>query len=567
MKFSDSLLNAAKGILEAKPRVSFDGDKATVHDKTGKEIKSFNRKDLGGNFRKEADSYMAKNYRALNQAYEPKGESIEEAKQLELPGMGGDKQPELNLKKKDESPIKKVKEDITPDNESDAELIDEKKKLDPVGKEDGDIDNDGDMDKSDDYLHNRRKAIKHAMKKEEVEIEEEFISEDAYEIADLILEYFPKEKIGQTKNYHVTSIDPESGAYKLKHKKTGKKTTITVSDNNPFSRTRHVNRELQNKYGKKIGGADRHAIARHINKHIQHTGMEGSDPKKDKAGTGDVRRMLRKDGESRQSMKEAPTYVPGFIGADGKATSKPTEKDYAANKEYQAMKKKLGDRIPGPPPVKKINKEHIDSILSALQEISKKTMGSYIKKASSDAANKSADAVHQYRDDTDDEKAFKTKDKADKRLKGIDRAINRLAKESIDEENEPSKANGGIAHNCATHVSHEEFGLGQCISGMHTIEENEDGTGYVTHYDVMFKSEEGPFIKESVPVEELEILISEKHMHGKKKTVESNEYTDQLADKIRDVENKNKRKKAEKAYNSGDYEKASKHSGVTYWEK
>ena len=39
-----------------------------------------------------------------------------------------------------------------------------KGKLDPVGKEDDDIDNDGDVDKSDKYLHNRRKAIKKAMK-------------------------------------------------------------------------------------------------------------------------------------------------------------------------------------------------------------------------------------------------------------------------------------------------------------------------------------------------------------------------------------------------------------------
>ena len=38
------------------------------------------------------------------------------------------------------------------------------KKMDPVGQEDGDIDNDGDVDKSDKYLHNRRKAIKKAMK-------------------------------------------------------------------------------------------------------------------------------------------------------------------------------------------------------------------------------------------------------------------------------------------------------------------------------------------------------------------------------------------------------------------
>lgn len=50
-------------------------------------------------------------------------------------------------------------------------LIDEKK-MDPVGKADADIDNDGDVDKSDKYLHNRRKAIKKAMggKKDEVEV-------------------------------------------------------------------------------------------------------------------------------------------------------------------------------------------------------------------------------------------------------------------------------------------------------------------------------------------------------------------------------------------------------------
>ena len=38
-----------------------------------------------------------------------------------------------------------------------------KEKLDPVGKADADIDNDDDVDKSDKYLHNRRKTIKKAM--------------------------------------------------------------------------------------------------------------------------------------------------------------------------------------------------------------------------------------------------------------------------------------------------------------------------------------------------------------------------------------------------------------------
>ena len=47
------------------------------------------------------------------------------------------------------------------------------KKLDPVGKEDADIDNDGDVDDSDSYLKKRREAIGKAMKKEEVEVETE----------------------------------------------------------------------------------------------------------------------------------------------------------------------------------------------------------------------------------------------------------------------------------------------------------------------------------------------------------------------------------------------------------
>ena len=47
-----------------------------------------------------------------------------------------------------------VKAGFEPEGEELAE-----KKLDPVGKEDSDIDNDGDVDKSDKYLHARRKKI------------------------------------------------------------------------------------------------------------------------------------------------------------------------------------------------------------------------------------------------------------------------------------------------------------------------------------------------------------------------------------------------------------------------
>ena len=47
------------------------------------------------------------------------------------------------------------------------QLVYEKKKLDPVGKEDDDVDNDGDVDSSDEYLKKRRAAIGKAMGKDD----------------------------------------------------------------------------------------------------------------------------------------------------------------------------------------------------------------------------------------------------------------------------------------------------------------------------------------------------------------------------------------------------------------
>jgi len=50
-----------------------------------------------------------------------------------------------------------------------VQQFDEKKKLDPVGKEDSDVNNDGKVDSSDSYLKNRRKTVKAAIAKEAVE--------------------------------------------------------------------------------------------------------------------------------------------------------------------------------------------------------------------------------------------------------------------------------------------------------------------------------------------------------------------------------------------------------------
>lgn len=62
--------------------------------------------------------------------------------------------------------------------------LQEAKKLDPVGEEDEDVDNDGDSDESDEYLKNRRKKIAKAIKEakcSECEKEEEDEEEDEEE--------------------------------------------------------------------------------------------------------------------------------------------------------------------------------------------------------------------------------------------------------------------------------------------------------------------------------------------------------------------------------------------------
>ena len=92
-----------------------------------------------------------------------------------------------------------------------------KEKLDPVGKEDGDVDNDGDKDASDKYLAKKRKAITKAVNKEEdVNLEEAasvFIStsergdakrKDSKEYTDALKKYGLKSKFVSTasKNGH-----------------------------------------------------------------------------------------------------------------------------------------------------------------------------------------------------------------------------------------------------------------------------------------------------------------------------------------------------------------------------
>ncbi len=62
-----------------------------------------------------------------------------------------------------------------------------------------------------------------------------------------------------------------------------------------------------------------------------------------------------------------------------------------------------------------------------------------------------------------------------------------------------------VKHDCSSKVKHEEYGIGDCIKEMHTLDED----GNITHYDVLFTNK----VVKNVPVENLEVLVSEMHEH------------------------------------------------------
>jgi len=100
--------------------------------------------------------------------------------------------------------------------------VTEKKKMDPVGDADSDIDNDGDVDKSDKYLHNRRKAIKKAMggKKDEIELNPD-------DKTDSVKEDVSNKPVASVGGKPVRHVDYDSEQHHFKH---GDSKTISVND-------------------------------------------------------------------------------------------------------------------------------------------------------------------------------------------------------------------------------------------------------------------------------------------------------------------------------------------------
>ena len=98
-------------------------------------------------------------------SYKPEGELVDE-----MAAPAEKKKPDRKL---NNALMKKIRE-LNPGAVSQYEQVVHEKKMDPVGKEDKDIDNDGDHDSTDKYLLKRRKAISKAIAKKRGKVKEGF---------------------------------------------------------------------------------------------------------------------------------------------------------------------------------------------------------------------------------------------------------------------------------------------------------------------------------------------------------------------------------------------------------
>ena len=424
MKFSDDLLKTVSTILEQKPRISFHETGADVLDKSGNKVRSFSRKDLGEKYKKEAENFLSMNYKKLN------AESV---------------------------------------------VLDEKKK---PKKDKGDMDGDGiDEPDSKEYMDNKDKAIKMAMKNKKMD-EAKHDHVDEKKSSDCGEgEYFCKDEQKckpipegmklDGEQLVKEAVDPSSSdpekvighncATHVEHKEhglgeciPGMHTLEETEDGEGY--VTHYDVMFTNENGpfivENVAVEDLEIIHEshhgHMKKKKKMKSEEYSDDVKKKVNQGKMPHpedpyghlsgKQRKHQEKRDGLeggyhkgyisdkeyekghkkldkKYGTNYeakmVPGFVGADGKPTSTPTKKDFDSNKEYQSMKKKVGDRIPGPKP---LNKEHVDSISAVLKKMYTRESNE-MKDRMADSINDMPETSH--RKKVAKKKAMKAFDKGD----------------------------------------------------------------------------------------------------------------------------------------------------------
>jgi len=318
-------------------------------------------------------------------------------------------------------------------------VADEATKLDPVNKkavkkdfdnrQDKDIDNDGDVDDSDEYLHKRRKAVSKAMKDEAMEIELPKKSKSNLKDDDDDGDYDYDDD---------DDDDDDDGEAKAKKKKDMKESHF-IGENYRKLAQQGIGTESKKsaKTGQMIdfyepnqGNKKSGKIVKVASDHYVVRDDDGGKEYKfqfytNKAKLGeDFQRIyeLSKDTLTR--------YSNAAKGQHNDAMDK--LRSPVSGSEFRKQSKTMAKRSRGYGAAsKRLNREDLEQV----DELSKKTLGSYVNKANSSSATTGIEAGSAARGGKSYDQESK---KLSNRALGVSRAVNRLTKEDVEGVDESS---------------------------------------------------------------------------------------------------------------------------------
>ena len=222
--------------------------------------------------------------------------------------------------------------------------------------------------------------------------------------------------------------------------------------------------------------------------------VKSNDPvKKSKVAEGTMRNGKYVDDAPRPGTNELPVPDEGYRGP-GKPLYTPTEPKKPAKKVQPGSTTKAMNDMEEDVSVMRT----AGNIVGGVERKVKDTVGA-VKKGIEDFGAGRSEVV---------DREATIASQTGPAMQGLPRALkdklNAGVKESMD------TPGNSYEHQCAIHVKSESFGEGRTITTQHA---DPDAHGNIAWYDVMF--EHG--IEKYVPTSELEILVSESHMHAKRK--------------------------------------------------
>jgi hypothetical protein len=300
-----------------------------------------------------------------------------------------------------------------------AKSIMKNEAMDKVGKEDSDIDNDGDTDKSDKYLHARRKAIGKALRKEDLD--------EAVEVRhDRYMRSHGKKASGGSGQWMFTHKDRGDVNYnddKEVHTANGKFADAKKSAQAWAKKHGHSSvyvmegvEELEEAPGKRVSSAYRMTVP-----------LKDGQVHPDHAEKiNDLKAKVRADNAKEGTKNKV--VLQGRLGKDNPNASKYKSKFTGKSFPGSHQRIKLGDASHAD--------VYVREEVEELDELKKSTLGSYVKKSADDLTQIQRDITSGGTKDPE----YKGLSRMRKNRKaGIANAVNRLTKEEVEELDEISQ--------------------------------------------------------------------------------------------------------------------------------